>query len=429
MVEPYLEALSFIKNNKDIKKQYGLAYKKIKNKNLKDLLEEYIDEKINNKIYNYDSGNEEDIDKKIYIEDNPQGIFDYILNDLHELFKGKKNNKMNKEIQSAEINDEQAKKVFEQNLENDKSIISELFYGKKYISKYCKICKMSFYSYEYQKNTLFIDLNEYMADIELEKEIKSKFQKKYKKKEFCSICSSKQKFEIIEKIKEKPKIMIIVIKNYNNLRVNFKKRIFNNNYELIGLEVSKTQKSNIFGLFFRCFKPLPITYQFLTEDDIDMSKIIRERPFVLYYQKIDKKKAKNISTKKQLIDDIKSNDKFDVDNKNNIIISKKKSKKLKQINSSINEEIKKDNNIINENNENEIKKDIILYFRFIKTEKELYIDTLDDNPFKEIISKLKKKYHLEQSINNIEFNGKKLNINKNPRFYGIQNESTIIVKN
>ena len=424
MVEPYIEAISFIGKDEEISNIIKLN-NKLKNKFKKKSIEETINEKVNKLIDGDDPDNEDELKKSLEYQENPEKIFNFIIDDLHKIFN-EKNNLIRDDTPSVNINTEVAKKLFEEKAENEKSIISDLYFGRKQISKFCKNCKMTQFSYNYQK-TIVIDLDNFESDIDLEEEIYNKINKIYKK-EFCSFCSSKQNFIITKKMSEKPKIMIIVIKNVkNNVRVNFTKKMFDNKYKLIGIETSKTHKSNIFGLFFRCFKPAPITYQFLSNNDIEMDKIERERAYVLYYKKI-KTKPKRVSSKKSVKIDLKSKEKLNNNNENNIIFKKKKVKKPKKFDNSLDGEETTDNNIniINDNNK---KSKITLYFKFIKTGKELYIDTFDNKTFKEIISELKKRYKLIISINDIEFNSHKINLNKNPKFYGIKNEDVIIVKN
>ena len=328
MVEPYIEAVCFIGKNQDLLneiKNIPELKKKFKEKSLP----EYIEKKINKIIYDYDFENEKEESKSQSFQNDPEKIFDYIYTDLHKLFGG--NKIKNDGSKSAEINSETALEIFNKFAEEDKTIISELYYGKEQISKYCKKCKMTQCSYTY-KRTIVLDLANQKSDIYLEDEIKSLIIEK-EKKEFCPFCSLDRKLKITKKIKENPKIIIIVLKNnLKKIRINFDKNMFNEEYELIGIETLEDIKNNKFCLFSKCLKPIQARYQFYSDSFLEMQfeQIKKQQPFVLYYKKFVKKDKKKNKDGKKVINKEKINSKEEfLDNNKNICISKKK-KELKE---------------------------------------------------------------------------------------------------
>ena len=342
MVEPYIEAVCFIGNNKDLLKKIKLV-PEIEQKFEEKDLQEYIEEKISNIIFKYDINKKNEEEKSELYQKEPERIFNCVFTDLHKLFGGGKVS--DDGFKSAEINNETALEIFKKFAEEDKTIISELYYGKKQISKHCKKCKMILYSYIYQR-TIVLDLIDYKRDINLEDEINNLIIEE-EKKEFCPFCSMDRKLKIIKKIKENPQNMIIVLKNnINNIRINFEKYMFDDEYELIGAEISEIIKTNKFCLFSKCSKASPKRYQFFSDNMLEMqfNDIKKQQPFVLYYKKTGKKVKKKNKIGKKLInkENIKSNEEF-LDNNNNINISKKKKeKKLK--NMIINDEDNLNNN-------------------------------------------------------------------------------------
>ena len=389
MVEPYIDAVSFIGCNHDLLKEIKkIELKQELDKNNQDLTE-YIEEKIN-KLINPD--NEKDKGTSELYRENPERIFNFTFTHLHKLFG--KNNNSNKGAESAEINDETALEIFNKFAEEDETIISELYYGKKLITKYCGKCKMTQYSYIYQR-AIPLDLKDYKSDIYLENEINDLVMES-KEKQFCPFCSVERNLKITKSIKENPKTMIIVIKNnINNIRVNFDKYMFNEEYELIGVETTETPKNNKLCLFSKCFKPIQTTkvsHRFWYDNFLENNfvQIKKENPFVLYYKKI---------------------------------VKKKKDKKEQQSNNKINNEdnINSNNNI---NNINKNGKDIFLLFNFSES-KELYLDTKDNKTFKVILQEFEKRW--KKKIKNIMFNEKKINLNETPLNLGMKDKDHIVV--
>ena len=83
------------------------------------------------------------------------------------------------------------------------------------------------------------------------------------------------------------------------------------------------------------------------------------------------------------------------------------------------------------NNNSKEKKDITLYFKLSKSEKELIINTLNNESFSKIIQKLKKQNEELNSkkieINKIMFNNKEISLYKTPNDYKIKDKSKIII--
>ena len=419
MVEPYIEALSFIGNNESILKEIN-SKPELKNKfpDEEDFCE-YIKEKINKYIYNYNLNSEIQRIRSENMKEKPHIIFNTIFSELHNLFGGKK--KENNELKSPEMNDNNALDEFRRFEEEDKTIISELFYGEKRIESCCVACKLRYYSYIYQR-TINLNMDNYKSDFDLEDEIQNLIIKE-NNKEFCSICATQKKFNIRKTIVKMPKIIVIVIKrnNLDKKRINYDITLLDGTYKLVGIESTMTPKSNIFGLLFRCFKQSPKKYQYIDENEIEikMDQLKKEYPYVLYYRRIKKKKKKK--TGKKIVkkeNNIISNDEL-INEKidNNIIIQR--NNKIKNINSINNQK----NNI---NDTNKIKKGnrITLYFNF-PNGKNLYIDTNDNKKFKEILQDFEKKYNIK--ISNIKYNDIKININKTPSFYKMEGEISLNV--
>ena len=324
MVEPYIDAVTFIGCNSDLLKEFKKTKLKKERQEKGQDLQNYIEEKA------YKIIDKEKEGSRYYI-DNPERIFNSIFTDLHKLFGG--NNNIDKGSKYGEINKETALKIFNEYEEEDKTIISELYYGKKQVTKYCKKCKMTQYSYIYQR-AIGLDLNDYNSDIHLENEINDLVINN-EGKEFCPFCSVERNLTIKKTIKEKPKTMIIILKNnLNNIRVNFDKYMFNGEYELIGVETTETLKNNKLCLFSKCFKPIQTTqirYRFYSDFlENEFPRIQREKPFVLYYKKIGKKKNKKNQTGKLDKENINSAEEFIGNNNKNIIISKNKKDKKEQ---------------------------------------------------------------------------------------------------
>ena len=265
MAEPYIEALSFIANNQEILDEIE-SKKKLKKKFSENPLNAYLEERMNNIIFDYNNENKNEEKKSKELKENPYMIFNNTFTDLHTLFGG--NRTKNSGLKSTEMNDEKALEGFKRFEEDDSTIISKLFYGRIKKEKYCPSCKLTQYSYIYQR-TFDLNLDKYKRDINLEEEM-NKLITKETIFEFCSMCSEKKNMKETKTIVELPKIIVIVVrgKNLKKSRINFDAYLFKDCYELVGIESTWTIKSNIFGLLFRCFKPYPIKNQYINKDEI-----------------------------------------------------------------------------------------------------------------------------------------------------------------
>ena len=439
MVEPYIEALSFIGNNQEIISEIE-SIRGLKKKILKTSLSTYIEERMNNIINGCNNKNEEQNSEEFIKK--PHMIFNNTFTDLHTLLGG--NKKKSKSLQSAEMNDEKSLELFKRFEEDDRTAVSKLFYGKKRIEKYCSTCKLTQYSYIYQR-AFDLNMDDYNRDIDLEDEMK-KLITNETSFEFCSMCSQKKKLKVKKTVVELPKIIVIVVRRSppNKSRINFCEYLFDECYELVGIESTLTIKSNIFSLFFKCFNPPPKKYQYTSSGDIKskISQLIKEQPYVLYYKRV-KKKEKKI---KKIMDKIVEKGENNISSNNELIesvhktegVTIKKIKKKKNLNNNKNKNenenfenknSQNNNNIINKkkltkktNNE----KPITLFFTFLNG-KELYLDTTESKIFKEILQDIENKYNFKFKISNITYNDKKIDINKTPSFYNMKEQSYINV--
>ena len=440
MVEPYIEALSFIGNNQEILDEIE-SIRELKKQFSKTSLSTYIEDRMNNIIFKYDLNNKNEEKKSRELQNNPHMIFNNTFTELHTLLGG--NKKKNKPLQSAEMNDEKSLDKFKRFEEDDGTALSKLFYGKKRIEKYCSTCKLTQYSYIYQR-AFDLNMDDYNRDLDLEDEMK-KLITNETTFEFCSMCSQKKKLKVKKTVVELPKIIVIVVRRSpsNNSRINFCEYLFDECYELVGIESTLTIKSNIFSLFFKCFNPPPKKYQYTSSGDIKskISQLIKEQPYVLYYQRV-KKKEKKI---KKIMDKIVEKGENNISSNNELIesvhktegVTIKKIKKKKNLNNKNknenenfeNKNSQNNNNIINKkkltkktNNE----KPITLFFTFLNG-KELYLDTTESKIFKEILQDIENKYNFKFKISNITYNDIKIDLNKTPSFYNLKEQSYINV--
>ena len=215
-IEPYLEALSFFTKIKKISNAFSQKYlNNNSNPNLPYLktINDFIDYFKENNIYTKDEDDPQKISEKLYLRNNPHKIFCFLLDELHKIFKDRNDNidDNRDKIKAVEYDSQAAKQLFSDFMNHDKSYITELFFGQKIIIKYCKSCNLTQYIYKYIKVIpLTISSSQ---DIEDKLELKTLFsiiEKKFTDKYFCSMCSSKQDFNVIIKIKQKPKILIII---------------------------------------------------------------------------------------------------------------------------------------------------------------------------------------------------------------------------
>ena len=432
-IDPYIDSFSYFLDNMKMKQNFLNLNNSVQNdEETENFYSNYIKEIINNiKISTLDE--DETRNEKLIFYKNPKIAFDFLLNELHKIYGGKE--EYSTKIISKELNKESAYNLFKKYKDNDKSYISDNFFGVKAIEKKCNECKMTQYNYKYLKtipikisdvgNNIILDIETYLK----------KMQRKFPKEEFCTTCGAKKKHKIKIKIEKYPKILILVI--YGNFKFKIKSSIKHGEYELIAAEI---RNSNIFWDIINFFVSGNKNYKFInkeTNKSIDDESLENEIPIVLFYKKREQMiidndtgsnskdsfcSSKSKSTDNNETQDIEINPKINEKLKNNIPKIKEKNNNSKEKNNNSKEK--------NNNNSKE-KKDITLYFKLSKSEKELTINTLNNESFSKIIQKLKKQNEELNSkkieINKIMFNNKEIYIYKTPNDYKIKDKSKIII--
>ena len=355
--------------------------------------------------------------QKLIFHKNPHKAFDYLLSQLHQIYLGKETTFY--KIKSAEINKDNALKLFKKFMAQDKSYISENFYGIKLIEKYCKECNMTYYLNKYLKTIpiKISDINE-ENELDFEKCIK-RIQAKFIMEGFCPTCSKTQKLEVKIKIIKYPKILIFVLYgNEKYVQFKIKNSIKHGEYELIGAEIkSKKNILDLFNLF--CFKNND--YKFIYNEPINEDIFKGNIPVVLFY----KKRAQmlfEIETGEGSSDSFYSSDKTADFSE---IKSEGDDIRIKNLKGN-----KKQNNLpkVKEKKIDDEEEEIIINFKFEKSEKENNIETNNCQTFENIIKELKDKNELNDIDNDkILFNQEKIKMNKTPKDYNMKNKDTIII--
>lgn len=412
-LSPYFEALNFFAKIKSISDEFPKNYKENNNNpNLGDLksIEKFIasfEENFNDDKFK----NQNELLRK-----NPQKLFYFFLDELHKIFKRKKDEENNQIVRAIEYDQNMAKNIFENFIKNDESYITENFYGHKKIMKYCYNCQLTQYVYKYQKAfPIDIKSSTGLIDIDNIDNHLSLFENKFEDNLFCSMCSSKQKFDVTLKIIKKPKILIFVIlNNHDDAEINIQNYIYNKCYKLICAVVKTKMPDRSFldyminSIFSGCKNKNNNEIQILFEDsekmleikenDKTLRKNLKYKPYVLFYKRI----------KEEI------NEKED----------------------SIQEELKSEETLFPSFEKQDDKKEysnknkIILYFRLEANEKEIFIDTDDNQTFANIVKKIKMKYKWTISMideNKLFYNNIKINPKKTPKQLGIENKERIQV--
>ena len=411
-INPYLESFSFFKDNAQLKQKFLNLNSSVQNDKLtQDFYSNYIQEFIHNIKLNIIESSEKDKQMNIF-QTKPKIIFDCLLNELHKIFGGKEIYAT--KIKSKELNKENANNIFKKFKENDKSYISDNFFGVKLIEKKCNECNMTQYTYKYLK-TIPIKVSDIKDDtiLDIEKYLK-KIQRKFPSEDFCTMCSSKRKLNVRIKIVNFPKILILVF--YGKAKFKIKNTIKHGEYELIAAEIKNKNNFidiiNYFGLNYK-------NYQYVnkeTNKEIEDS-LEEEIPVVLFYKRREQMildDDSGISSKDSFCTSDKStenNDTQDIEINNN---HKKSSPKIKE----------KNNNI-------KTKKNINLIFKLSKSEKEYNIKVSDCHSFSKITEDLKKQYKdfdkNKIDLNKIMFNNKQISMNKNPVDYNMKEGNKIMI--
>ena len=411
-INPYLESFSFFKDNAQLKQKFLNLNSSVQNDKLtQDFYSNYIQEFIHNIKLNIIESSEKDKQMNIF-QTKPKIIFDCLLNELHKIFGGKEIYAT--KIKSKELNKENANNIFKKFKENDKSYISDNFFGVKLIEKKCNECNMTQYTYKYLK-TIPIKVSDIKDDtiLDIEKYLK-KIQRKFPSEDFCTMCSSKRKLNVRIKIVNFPKILILVF--YGKAKFKIKNTIKHGEYELIAAEIKNKNNFidiiNYFGLNYK-------NYQYVnkeTNKEIEDS-LEEEIPVVLFYKRREQMildDDSGISSKDSFCTSDKStenNDTQDIEINNN---HKKSSPKIKE----------KNNNI-------KTKKNINLIFKLSKSEKEYNIKVSNCYSFSKITEDLKKQYKdfdkNKIDLNKIMFNNKQISMNKNPVDYNMKEGNKIMI--
>lgn len=412
-IMPYTDSFLFFLNYEPMNSKYKTNFNRFMNDD--NFLSDFL-YKFSRKIIVDESDNEEIKQKKLIFQKSPQKAFNILLSELHKMYIGKEVN--NYKTKTAENNKENAYLLFKKYIEQDKSFISENFYGIKSIEKKCKICKNTNYIYKYLK-TIPITIKNITEEtrIDFEKCIKQ-IQKKFTMKEFCPFCADKENLEIKIKIEKYPKLLIFVLfGNEKYVKFKIKNSIKNGEYELIAAEI-KNQKNicDYFSPFINGKK----NYQFIYNEPVNEEIFVDNIPIVLFYKKRAQmlfEKETGPDSRDSFVSSDKATENYEVINSEDIKINKcvEKSGNLKE------KEIEKE--------KERGKVDISLNFRFEKTEKNYSIDTNNLETFKNIIKNLKNKYKDINDIgeDKIIFNNKVIIMDKTPKDYNMKGKIDLII--
>ena len=232
-----------------------------------------------------------------------KNLIDFILTTLHNELNEKKNE--NKIIDCEDYDENLSFYKFKTNYENqNKSIIQNIFFGIiENISHYncCGLIKYNFdiFKYLYPDITITdkIDLNSLISD---------SINKKNNIQKFCKMCFL-EKRETIEQVKlhDYPQILIVILNNYNKLKINLNHIIRINQYN--------------YNLFECIIKTKENTYNLLLYDELKKDSSIGV-PYVIFLRKGNKiinDNTQNIS--QETVYNL--NEKTDITSNENIIIN------------------------------------------------------------------------------------------------------------
>ena len=405
-IEPYLHSFSFFSSNDSLKKKYDEIYNQNPNKIA---LSDFIEDIKNN-----------DILQNNILKNNPTKAFDYFLGELHKKFKNEEDNEEEKENQNkaAEINEENAFLLFKNFMDNDKSFISENFFGIKLITKTCQVCNISQYLFKYMKSIKIniVDTDE-ENELDLEKIFKKMTNSKANKNDFCPICSSNQNLEISFEITKCPKIIIFILPEDKNLKFKIQKNI-----------AETKKRKSIFDIFkIICSKNKK--HRLIQGNQINEDIFSEEIPLVLFYQKREDKLNPDSNKIMGLKDSFFSNREEEIKENNDYTNSEDKKLDIKFKDECLIDISQKD-----EKSTNNEEKKITLYFKIGKEGEEgkgMYIDTSDNNTFLNMIKELPNRYELEEQIdeNKLFFNDINIDPTKTPKDYKMPNGSHIYIIN
>lgn len=430
---PYLEALSFfdqieeISNNFPFDNKYKLASFKDFIKNFKKNI--IIDSKDNNKTKQ----------EKNYIQENPQKIFYFFLDELHNIFKVNKED--NKGIKAIEYDKDKEIQYFMDFRKKDYSIISQLFFGTKLIIKNCRACNMTQYDCRYLK-VIPLDIRNSNGEFQLE-DLYDSIINEDSRSLFCQMCSDTKEFHIKILTKAMPRYIIFIISHYRpTTSVKIPYKILNNSYQLIAAEIEYNKKSLCESLF-SCIKSEK-KYKFY--HTINYNNLPKGNPYVLFYERsqnyldlthfeddLKKTDFDIIPTQNDKTIDImncdqkyNNNDKFGLNVKTQLV-SKSSNPSNSLIKNNFNSIENQPDPDSNDQLSCKIKK-ITLIFHF-ENEKEYIIDIDDCQPFKNIIEALLDKYKLDRNDfdeNQLYYTDKKIKYEQTPKDLGIEEEKAFI---
>lgn len=439
-ITPYIEALSFFEQIKDITKNFPNKYNITNIKEFIECFKKYIE------INKYDDNTTQR--EKEYIQESPQKIFYFFLDELHKYFKD--NNEDNKTIKAVEYDQQKAIKYNNDFREKDKSIISELFFGNKLIIKKCRNCNMTLYDCRYLK-VIPLDIRNISGELNLENQYESIIMDDQRNL-FCQMCSNLEEFNVRIHPIMKPQILIFIISHYKSeTRIDIPYTIFNDSYKLISAEVEcdnsnffKSKSKKNYKLFYN--KHSNKFNENKRKNTFSSHQLPKGNPYVLFYERLSN------YPKEASSEDILNKNEIEIiptqnDKTNDIIFKKKyynnhqlelyaKNQLISKSNNPSNSLINNINSIGNQtdHDSNDILsgdiKNITLIFQF-ENEKEFYIETNDCQNFKNIISMLIDRYQNELEKNSINENNlyycnKKIKMNETPKDLGIEEEKAYI---
>ena len=419
-IKPYLEALTlFTKINKISQNFSNIYSKNNKNRNLPDnfdSLQAFIKYFQKNNVLTQSGEDLQKRKEKIYIQNSPEKVFYFFLDELHKLFKkniSEEEDKENDKIKAIEYDRDKANKSFNEFFEKDSSIISDLFFGIKLITKTCRNCSMTQYSCKYIK-AIPLNVEKITSGIELETLIASIIEKSFELEDLCQMCSNKQKLDVKIKITKHPKILILIFKNNKKeVEIKFERKITICKKKYCLISATIVSNPGILDYIFKCGqKQCKTLYD--ESSNVFKRKIPKGTPYVLFYKNMEDSQNDNIY--------FKEND-FD----GNLIDNEKSQNNIN--NNELNDTNIEDQNNFDSNEKLRGKKEICFYFTFANS-KQLYIDTDDCQKFYNIIEQLKQKYNLsDEDINEqkVHYNGKKINCLKCPRELGLKDGTDIQV--
>ena len=305
---------------------------------------------------------------------NFKELIDCFLTNLDNELNTKKNEMI---IKIEEDDQTFAFNKFRKEVENqNNSIIYKLFYGIKKITKNFQICKIENYSYELFKYLYFkIEKKENESPKDIISLIKSYENEAQTLKGLCSHCSKKDEDLVkTEEIFIYPEILIIIFDNESNAKINtqLSLKLKEDYFNLISC-ITRTKNDDDFAILYKEHLEPSKYFIFENNEKRDAGEQLNNlisNPYVLLYEKVDKKNKENETIIEEKEEDSNPptfvNKNFqmgEIDYKNNnnfnnkIVQNSVNQNKMSNINSSINQNQIKENEFnqnININNMNNV---------------------------------------------------------------------------